>query len=754
MHYNLNSITLLIVSFLSINTFAQESAKPTVGKINKKFTTSKINDLEISFDMLKEIPEGMSQITFNTPDSLLDFWSNRFTTEGIRLEIADHLVIPYDTAYISFNNEMVTLKRDVYKGVVPTTIIKNKYVSNHEWNLFQQYVLDSTLRKLFSEEGYNEFMIPTYYENGDKKDESEWNINWDLNLQKYYKQHPYAIYFGSELYYPPHERFNYLKQHDPRKLIYRYNISSQYQDIGSIYESHTFADSLQWISLENYHSGCIEEQLSWYYHHDPYFSNYPACNLVESQILGYLDWKETFHQQYLDKTGTDVIVKYSLPSVREVSSLAIPTDEDLVIIPAFDMSRWKISNTDYQQFVNYVRDSIAMRILMDEIGAEIYGKIVFDDEGQEVDESEWLINWNHKLDWSNLSEREKNTLDPFYYPDIDASNEKRIDARKLNYAYYPLDIGHIAEGRQFRDTIPTSDYNIEYAQKGIDTIISYPGGPHKVIDSWGYSPQFMVWNSYYDGKLASIIYDEDRSTHIHVLRQPIYPTMDCDYLDELKQLDEHGNWKITIDENGNYLTNYEAMYNYDSIPEPYDFNTEPTASVKINYTQAKAYYYWKRTLFGHVVHDENVIIANYVPSEEEWLKIQNEEQIIKPESRIKLPGPGFRYVIEYYPREIIEGQKITFVDYLMGGDQKLYRQGSKYALFDYYNKQLSDFIYDEIKYDSNDDLYMVKIGDKYGKMNYLGKELIPVMYDEIIMEKYHQYKVRKGDEWSTYEVKL
>ena len=69
-----------------------------------------------------------------------------------------------------------------------------------------------------------------------------------------------------------------------------------------------------------------------------------------------------------------------------------------VSVGAFYMDQTEITNNEYRQFVQWVRDSIARRIL----GAEFPDEFLietYDDELEVKDEADWQLNWNSRFDY-------------------------------------------------------------------------------------------------------------------------------------------------------------------------------------------------------------------------------------------------------------------------------------------------------------------------------------------------------------------
>lgn len=155
-----------------------------------------------------------------------------------------------------------------------------------------------------------------------------------------------------------------------------------------------------------------------------------------------------------------------------------PTDEDVpwamnaqsksVTISSFWMDETEITNNEYRQFVFWVRDSIAYRILGEQID---YYLIRQTDDGIEIDPP--LINWDIEINYGGQEERE--LLEDMYYPESERFfNERDLDPRKLIYHYFWIDYKQAAQkftfGNQIRRRFnyETGQYNGElYNEEGI-----------------------------------------------------------------------------------------------------------------------------------------------------------------------------------------------------------------------------------------------------------------------------------------------
>ena len=86
-----------------------------------------------------------------------------------------------------------------------------------------------------------------------------------------------------------------------------------------------------------------------------------------------------------------------------------------VSIAGFYMDDTEITNNEYRQFTNWVRDSIAHTLI---------GNFVEDDYGNE------FIDWDAELDWTD------EILDDMYYQgDMAFSGKKELDVEQFNYKY-------------------------------------------------------------------------------------------------------------------------------------------------------------------------------------------------------------------------------------------------------------------------------------------------------------------------------
>lgn len=121
------------------------------------------------------------------------------------------------------------------------------------------------------------------------------------------------------------------------------------------------------------------------------------------------------------------------PSDQDVP-YASTTKSKTVSVQAFYMDETEITNNEYRQFVYWVRDSIAHRI----IGEEVDEEHLFMVDKYDQDYNTPHINWNSRIEWSEPEQRE--ALEVMYYPEFERFKGRReMDGRKLDYEYFWID---------------------------------------------------------------------------------------------------------------------------------------------------------------------------------------------------------------------------------------------------------------------------------------------------------------------------
>ncbi len=132
-----------------------------------------------------------------------------------------------------------------------------------------------------------------------------------------------------------------------------------------------------------------------------------------------------------------------------------------VSIDPFWMDETEITNSEYKQFVYWVRDSIAKRLLVEndfeEFKAEIDPEtlIILEADGYDHDDPETcILNWENPVDYNRPDEDFQTALADLYLPTHERFyKQKEIDSRKLIFSYEWVDLKQAAadNNRYFYD---------------------------------------------------------------------------------------------------------------------------------------------------------------------------------------------------------------------------------------------------------------------------------------------------------------
>jgi len=110
-----------------------------------------------------------------------------------------------------------------------------------------------------------------------------------------------------------------------------------------------------------------------------------------------------------------------------------------VSIPSFWMDETEITNSEYRQFVYWVRDSIARRLLGEQFDEFLISE---DRYGNEITPP--FVNWKTKFNWEN--EEYAEILNDMFLPEHERFfRRKEIDTRKLIYEYEWVDLQQAAK---------------------------------------------------------------------------------------------------------------------------------------------------------------------------------------------------------------------------------------------------------------------------------------------------------------------
>ena len=173
-----------------------------------------------------------------------------------------------------------------------------------------------------------------------------------------------------------------------------------------------------------------------------------------------------------------------------------------VSLAAFYIDDSEITNNEYRQFVNWVKDSIARTYLL-EVDEMEYG-ITTDEFGNDLDEAR--IRWDYEIPWTGGRDGDEDIIDalePMFYSESDRYyGKKHIDITKLRFQYSWIDYKMAAKKGRQRDYIQ-DDY--QYSRADFikdDEVDVYPDTLVWIADfSYSYNEplaQMYFWHPAYD----------------------------------------------------------------------------------------------------------------------------------------------------------------------------------------------------------------------------------------------------------------
>jgi len=173
-----------------------------------------------------------------------------------------------------------------------------------------------------------------------------------------------------------------------------------------------------------------------------------GCNTHSAELVGVVG-REKWYQP--DPFGTLYIPmgSYHMGPDDEEAPMAHTTKSKMVSVQAFYIDDSEISNNEYRQFVYWVRDSIARKLLAYGSNGEAEEFQILPDDylaawpifKGDNNLQDPYINWDKKINWESGDDEYRADLQPMYLPEGERFyNRKEIDTRKLNYEYYRIDI--------------------------------------------------------------------------------------------------------------------------------------------------------------------------------------------------------------------------------------------------------------------------------------------------------------------------
>ena len=172
---------------------------------------------------------------------------------------------------------------------------------------------------------------------------------------------------------------------------------------------------------------------------------FAACNKPAGELVGVANsaqFKEA------NPYGMVFIRKGSFMMGANTQSAIFEQQDNVYMatVEAFWMDETEITNNEYKQFVNYVRDSIALTNLV-EAGMTDYA---VQPKNEDFDEENYRLNWKMKIPWSSDDEEIQEALAPMYFEGTSTLNTNHLTYRYswINYdqAVLPSNKFDVARG--------------------------------------------------------------------------------------------------------------------------------------------------------------------------------------------------------------------------------------------------------------------------------------------------------------------
>ena len=270
---------------------------------------------------------------------------------------------------------------------------------------------------------------------------------------------------------------------------------------------------------------------------------------------------------------------YEMGPAENDSVWGVTKDAHGISVDAFYMDETEITNSEYKQFVYWVRDSIIRERLADPAygGNEVF-KIEEDKEGNPVKP---YLNWNKAIPWRNPNEDEARAIESLYRINP-ITGRKELDVAQLNYRY---DVYDYTEASKRRNRL-----NPELRNLNTDIAVDY----NEIV---------MI------SKDTAYIDDEGKIHRETITRQL---SSEYDFLNTYI-VNIYPDTTVWINDFDNaYNEPYVRMYFAHS-----GYNDYPV--VGVSWDQANAFCQWRTQFYVASLGNSSMIVEPYrLPTEAEW----------------------------------------------------------------------------------------------------------------------------------------
>ena len=286
--------------------------------------------------------------------------------------------------------------------------------------------------------------------------------------------------------------------------------------------------------------------------------NKPIGELVGTSVSGPIKDAEPYGMVFMRKGS------FLMGTNEQSAIFSQPDNNVMVTVHAFWMDETEVTNSEYRQFVHWVRDSIAYELLIDE-GMEEF-KLT---PKNQRDEDDYVINWSKKIPWAKRLVQDdpvNEALSPLFYED----GFGNLKTNMLRYEYSWLNLEEAAKlGNRFD------------VSRG-----RYPEGASVRVDS------FWV---------------EDEEIRSATITRPLHEPKDLKTNAIICVYPDTAVWGRDFD----YSFNDPLLYGYFNMP---GYSEYPV--VGVTWEQAHAFCHWRTNLLRNQGHQ---IAHQYrLPTEAEW----------------------------------------------------------------------------------------------------------------------------------------
>ena len=437
------------------------------------------------------------------------------------------------TAYV-FNDEYIRFRNSSLDDKASIVLVKAGVVSVSEYQEFKNYVRDSIARlnlilrlssdsegvrflKLDRKAGGSYRIIEEFRSHDPPTRSCYYQLDWNRKLSY---SDPYYVSCLSDLYLPRNERFRKKRVFDERKLRYQY-----YELPSSVLKSNNGLSQCEYIkmSAENkailsFNTSVANDITLWAVnasHNDSELGVLsqlyteinrmnPVVGVLGTQSEAFCNWKQRELQRELNKKGVPYKVRVNLPSEYQLSNLSAPRTME---IPSHDFSdQWRIAQSDYAEFTEYVKDSILREIIYqyiidDEDAIEYINYtqryfdegalefVDFDRSDRDVNRELFTLNFDTKIRQEFLVESDVSSI----------VTELNSDTRHLVYRYSTIQTIDKSTCSKCKEVIPGRSNLNNYIQEHVvslklDNSNSAIIDPNSLIPSLTYEQAMAYYN--------------------------------------------------------------------------------------------------------------------------------------------------------------------------------------------------------------------------------------------------------------------